>query len=243
MSRVLGIDVSKWQGQMDWAQACEAGARFAFLRAGSIDAVYAQCYEDYQWARNSVIAPRFMPCGCYWYFRPNLNPAKQANFYLELVRGKDFKLPLVADVEEAGGLNSTQVALNLALFIETIHALTGKYPLIYTRGEWWNSHVADSPLWDKCGLWIARYHPSLSGPWADGKYKPRDWSEWRFWQFSADGNNRGHEFGAESDDICLDYFNGAEADFRAYLGEAPQPLTREQKIDRLLAYAEGQGWI
>ena len=60
-NRVLGVDVSHWQAKrdvtpvihMDWAKCKEAGAKFAFIRAGSIGAVSGICYEDYEFQYNS----------------------------------------------------------------------------------------------------------------------------------------------------------------------------------------------
>src|SRR3990167_761278 len=66
-NRVLGVDVSHWQAKrdvvpvihMDWAKCQEAGAKFAFIRAGSINAVNGICYEDYEFQYNSEVAPDF----------------------------------------------------------------------------------------------------------------------------------------------------------------------------------------
>ena len=51
---------------------------------------------------------------------------------------------------------------------------------------------------------------------------PSNFDTWVFWQFSADGNGRGPEFGASSKSIDLNYFNGDLAAFNAYIGEPPQ---------------------
>jgi GH25 family lysozyme M1 (1,4-beta-N-acetylmuramidase) len=49
---INGIDVSHWQGVMDWAKAKAAGVQFAIIRAGSIDANTGVCYTDYQYEAN-----------------------------------------------------------------------------------------------------------------------------------------------------------------------------------------------
>jgi hypothetical protein len=106
--------------------------------------------------------------------------------------------------------------------VERIKLLSSKQAVIYTRALWWNENVAADPAWQKHDMWIARYCPSLDLPWGDGDCQPRDWNEWRFWQFSANGNRRGAEFGAQSSSIDLDYFNGEAADLEAYCaGEKP----------------------
>ena len=102
--QVEGIDVSKWQGEIDWDKAKAAGAQFAFIRAGSVSNVSGTPYEDFQFRRNTQLAPPIMPVGFYWYFRPNQNAIKQAEFFINLIRDQDWKLYPVVDVEEHGGL-------------------------------------------------------------------------------------------------------------------------------------------
>ena len=91
--------------------------------------------------------------------------------------------------------------------------------------------------------WIARY-TTLPLPWGNpgdsASLKPRDWDSWVFWQFSADGNGRGPEFGAQSASIDLNYFNGDETDFRVYCGYAEPTL--EERIERLEIEARAHGW-
>jgi hypothetical protein len=60
-------------------------------------------------------------------------------------------------------------------------------------------------------LWIALWNDEWEHPWENELYKPVSWEDWHFWQRSADGNERGAEFGARSVDIPLDRFNGDEA--------------------------------
>jgi hypothetical protein len=55
--RVLGIDYSWHQGEMNFDKAAAAGAHFGFCRAGSIDAKTGIPYVDYQFRRNAELAP------------------------------------------------------------------------------------------------------------------------------------------------------------------------------------------
>jgi GH25 family lysozyme M1 (1,4-beta-N-acetylmuramidase) len=76
-------------------------------------------------------------------------------------------------------------------------------------------------------LWIARYTSKGKPwgnilPWPDSpRIKPRDYDDWDFWQWSADGNGRGAEFGASSRSIDLNYFNGDQVAFDEYIGKSP----------------------
>lgn len=234
--RVLGIDVSKWQGdKFDWDKAKEAGAKFAFIRAGSIDSVTGECYEDYQFQRNSEIAPSYMPVGFYWYFRPNFNPIEQAIYFTNLVHDKNIQLPMVGDLEVRGGMGKWAIANSFEKFVKTV---AEAYPaMIYLRGWWWNEFVDTGyPTWSDYDLWIARYNSYLSGPWSDsGKFRPEPWTDWKFWQYSETGD--GPTYGTDpyqSKSIDLNYFNGNEAEFEAYLTDdsvpAPTPEPEPEPI-------------
>ena len=212
MSDVLGIDVSKWQREMDWPTAKKAGAQFAIIRAGSINSVTGQCYEDYQFIRNSGLAPEYMPfIAYYWYFRPQWGPKKQADYFCTLTEGAFRNLRLVADVETDGNLSDYHAGESVQIFCERIRENVGQDPTMYTRAYFFNSEIEERPLWPKLDLWIARY-TSRPEPWGNPGDSPlivpRDWADWDFWQWSADRNGRGAEFGAKSASIDLDYFNG-----------------------------------
>jgi lysozyme len=229
---LLGIDVSKWQGEMDWHKARSAGARFAFIRAGSITEVQGVCYTDFQFERNARIAPDYMPIGFYWYFRPQHDPIKQANYFCSLIRGKRFLMPPVIDLETTGGLAPFQVTEQARQFIFEVYNRLNKWCLMYSRALWLNNNTISDELWKILDLWIARYI-NLAGPWADGHCIPRDYLTWRFWQKSADRNGRGPEFGAKSRSIDIDYFNGEAEDFDKYLGKGLAP--RLVKVTSTLA--------
>jgi lysozyme len=232
--RVQGIDVSKWQGEMDWNDAIMAGTEFAFIRAGSCNAVTGQCYEDYQFERNAQEAGALIPVGFYWYFRPNFSPIAQADYFCALINAKDWQLPPVCDVEVTGGLSRSAVADSLKLFLDRVEAKTTVKPIIYTRSSFFNYAVEQRDYWSRYDLWIARY-ASVEEPWGnlgDAPYvQPRDWTTWRFWQHSADGNGKGAEYGAKSKSIDLNVFNGDVHAFYSYLGfqvPVPPPTDPEQ---------------
>jgi len=193
-----GSDVSKWNGIMNWAQNYAAGGRFTFMRLGSIspDGVL---YLDYQWERNSEIAPEYMFSGGYWFFRPEHSPIKQADFVAEHIAGKDLKLPFVLDCEvNTTHMSATYVEKNIKLFLERHHNNTGKWPMIYTsKGFWSYPNIyasANIPDWAaERDLWVANYtlasSPAMPVTWSAKGYK--------FWQYSADGNQVGPEWGGE----------------------------------------------
>ena len=247
-NRVLGVDVSHWQAKrdvvpvvhMDWEKCKQAGAQFALIRAGSIN-TNGICYEDYEFQYNSGAAPGLMPVGYYWYWRPNFGSLVQADFFCGLIEGKDWRLPPVVDVETAGGLGASLIAARLASFCEHVWDNLGEWPMIYTRGGFWNPTasgpgVGDHPHWASLDLWVARY-TSLPQPWGNPGdspvVRPRHWNEWLFWQWSADGNGRGAEFGAQSNSIDLDYYNGSQDDFDDEFGDGDGGMLLEERVAKL----------
>ena len=139
------------------------------------------------------------------------------------------------DAETDAGLTDAKVTAAMAAFIAQVYARLKVWCIIYSRAEWLNVHTNTHPLFKECDLWIARYNPFLKHPWEDAnKYpilKPRDWDDWKFWQYIAN-SNRAEEFGGEGppggdDDIDLNYFNGDEAEFNAYINK-PQPPVQVQ---------------
>jgi len=226
---LLGFDVSKWQLEMNWHKARSAGARFAFIRAGSISTIGGVCYTDYQFERNSRIAPDYMPIGFYWYFRPQHDPIKQANYFCDLIMNKRYLMPPVLDLENNGDtlandrMTPYEITQAAKIFIIRVYERLGVWCLLYSRSLWLNENTIEDEIWNLVDYWVARYK-RLNNPWADGACIPRDFKDWRVWQYSAGGNGRGPEFGAKSRSIDLDYFNGDEKDFADYIGKVGSPM-------------------
>ena len=130
--KVLGIDVSRWQGLMNWLTASNAGAKYAFIRAGSISTYDGKCYKDIYFDVNSQAAYNYMPVGYYWYFRPNYSAIVQADYFTRLVENTERKLPLVCDIETSGGLTPYYVEKRTKEFCDRLEYNLGKQPLIYT---------------------------------------------------------------------------------------------------------------
>ena len=238
--KLLGIDVSKWQGLWDWENAESAGVHFAFIRAGSIDNSSGVCYEDYQFENNALYAPEYMPVGFYWYFRPNHDAHKQADYFSELINPENWLLPPVIDIETSGGKTADQVGDAVAAFIGRVYEKTTVWPLIYTRGFFWNDYVAYRSIFDECDIWIARY-TSKPQPWdnpgENPKFKPGHWTDWTFWQYTQFGDAvqyGGHGPPNGDDDVDMNWFNGDLDAFHKYLGiyEKPQlPESIGVKVD------------
>ena len=219
MSYVTGIDVSKWNGEVNWSKAKEAGAKYAFIRAGSINMDTGICYADYQLERNADLAPEQMNdrIGFYWYMRPKYDPVKQADYFYNLVRDYTWGT-LVVDAETAGAPYAT-VRKNTEIMAWEVGQMCAHKPtVIYTRASYWNSVMGDQPWASLYDLWIARYNSWIDHPWGVGYCEPLGWNDFVFWQWSADGNGMGPTYGGESKSMDLNRFQGTELELNRYFG-------------------------
>lgn len=181
---MIGVDVSKWQGEMDWPKARNAGAQFAYIRAGSIDSVTGVCYTDYQFERNADLAPQYMPVGYYWFMRPNHDPIRQADYFLNLLASVPRQLEQVCDIEQPGP------ALAVKTFCQRLQD-----GMIYTNRNTVQYLLTGDKTWmGEFPLWLADWDavPSVFPPWVD----------YRTWQSGPE--IRGYEFGAQSKEIDID---------------------------------------
>ena len=221
---VIGIDVSKWQKKMDWPKAKQAGAKFAFIRAGSINSITGNCYEDYQLRRNAELAPEQM-VGCigfYFYFRPKYSPIKQADYFWSLIRDYEWGA-LVVDCEVKDTQYNTIRENTRTMAAAIADMCDGQKSIIYTRASYWNSVIGNQSWASLYDLWIARYNSYINHPWGDGYCEPLGWDDWVFWQYSADNNGMGSTYGGQSASMDLNYFNGDLQGLNEYFGVDDEP--------------------
>jgi GH25 family lysozyme M1 (1,4-beta-N-acetylmuramidase) len=244
---IVGIDTHRYNGLMNYRTSYQAGARFVSARCGGGYTNTGQPFTDNQWNSNSVNAPPVFPWfGAWWYMAGYAATiVAQANWCADLLllHKPKLKLGFWLDCEHwpLGMAQSANRDMVLR-FIDTFET-RAQMPVrgIYTGQAFWDAYVAPHSRWATLDLWPARYNSTLTGPWSDGRYKFRDWCEWRFWQFSADGNGLGQEFGAppppDADyDIDLDRWYSSLDSLYVYAGLQAAPLTYEQKVDRLWDY-------
>jgi GH25 family lysozyme M1 (1,4-beta-N-acetylmuramidase) len=205
---VPGIDVSKWQGTMNWPLTVNRGVKFTFIRA------FNGIARDDRVEQNAAGAKAAgLPFGLYTYFRPGVDATQQANVLVAEHRRLGATLLPVVDVETADGLAPAEVAKRVRKMVDTVAAAIGRKPVIYTAAWFWNPQVRDGSFGD-CLLWASRYpsssqppaDPALWAEWALAKSQPVPpvgWSRWDIWQFSADGNGRGAYYGAQSSSLDL----------------------------------------
>jgi len=208
-----GIDVSNWQGVIDWNQVAAGGIKFAFIKAtegGTFrDARAAVNFED-------AVAAGIIP-GLYHFFRANIDPAKQVENFLSVafdVAKSAPALPPVLDLEDAGSCSNADLRHCVQQFVRKIDEVIGRAPIIYVSPNFWKAHLASYKV-ERNLLWVAHWR-------VEQPRVPEGWTTWSFWQYSNKGTVKGI-----AGDVDLDWFNGDEAGLRA-LTNTIQPADKRR---------------
>lgn len=189
--RLDGIDVSQWQGGIDFRQVKESGIRLVYIKA-----TQGTTEMDPEFERNYREADREnLLIGFYHYVMArSVEEAKaEAAFFSEKIKGKRQHARPAMDFEEFGTLSSQDVR-NISLhFLHELEERTGIRPVIYSDAS--NaSTVFDDDRLRKYPLWIAEYgveRPNMENPW----------KRWSGWQYTDTGRVDGI-----SGDVDRDYF-------------------------------------
>ncbi len=204
---VEGVDVSEFQGNINWAELKASGRAFAVIRVA--DGHYFDPKFDQNWAGAKKAG---MVRGVYQFFRASEDGTSQANFLLSHVTIGAGDLPPVADVEVTDGVGPGTLNANLTKWMTRIKQATGKTPIIYTSPGLWPS-LSGSSAFKTDTLWVANWGvscPSLPTPWGG----------WKFWQYADNGH-----VGGISGAVDLDRFDGSLAELEQFAGGKSGPPT------------------
>jgi lysozyme len=173
--KVCGIDVSYYQGKIDWEMVKEMHEDGIHISFAFIKATEGLLQADPYFRRNWREAPKAgIICGAYHYFRPEMSGKFQAKFFLQNVKTEKGDLPMVVDVEELDGVPPGKMRIELKEFIKYIKTKTKIEPIIYSGLTFYEDYLAG--YFDTNTLWIAHYYqPEL---------KLSKSANWKFWQHS-----------------------------------------------------------
>jgi lysozyme len=199
-TRARGIDVSEFQGTIDWAQVKSAGMSFAIARVSD-----GLGHQDPTFERNwSEMKAHGLVRGVYQFFRPEENATQQADALVAKVGKLEAgDLPPVLDVEVTDGVSGSRIGDQIATWAAEIRKKTGLTPMVYTAPGFWNGLGVTA---SKDTLWVADW--GVSTPTA-----PRGWSDWEFWQFADDTHVAGIGGAVDGDE-----FHGTVDDLKAFVG-------------------------
>jgi lysozyme len=205
-SQAAGIDVSHFQGTVNWTEVAASGIVFAFAKA--TDGI---TYTDPEFSVNwPAMKSAGLLRGAYHFYEPADDPVSQAEHFLSTVSLVPGDLPPVLDVETLGA-SAAELWSGVATWLQTVQTATGRQPILYLAPDFWNDNSPDLAL-ASYPLWLADYasQPTL----------PNGWSAWTFWQHSETGSVPG-----VSNAVDLDLFNGTVAQLREWVGLATPSTT------------------
>ena len=197
-----GIDVSRWQGKIDWAKVKQSGVAFAMLRAGY--GMYQSQEDPYFKTNVSGTKMAGIPIGAYWYsYAVNESEAqREADTFLSVIRNVSFTYPLFFDQEYEPSILALTNKQRTDICIAFIRRVTaaGYRCGIYGSKDWLENKIDVSALGD-VPVWVAQYSSTLT---YQGRY-----DIWQYGQGSVLGIS-----GAV--DLDYGYFDEAKKDGWSY---------------------------
>jgi GH25 family lysozyme M1 (1,4-beta-N-acetylmuramidase) len=230
-TKPFGIDVSRWQGSINWDAVAihEPRVQFAGIRA-TISWAYMDGWFNRNWSEAQRIG---IARAAYHVVYPGVSAKQQMDNFLKVV-GNDFgELPLVLDIELAHNQPAdeiTAVLLECAAIIETV---TSQKPILYSRASFVDEHITgkgNPPAWlNRFDWWIAHYLRSgeeHQGPPVLPKGLIRDRC------LVHQTTPSGAPIGTQSKTMNYDRWQYDEAHFLAYQ-KSRKVLTLSEKVDLL----------
>jgi lysozyme len=201
---VHGVDVSRWQANIDWPKLRSQGANFVYIKATDggdhLDPMFRKNWRDAHEAG--------LKRGAYHFFYWCRTAGEQADWFIRNVPKVEGALPPVIDVEYNGEskcqrrLSPAKVREKMQVFMDKLERHYGQRPVIYTAPDFYRDNLRgaflDYPFW----LRAVAEHPSKVYP---GR-------EWVFWQYSGTGLSHG-----VSGKIDLNVFHGNENEWHRWL--------------------------
>lgn len=159
----IGVDMSQWQGNVNWKKIKASGVDFVMLRLGYGKGRYGSSactmdkkFQSYVKGAQSV----GIPIGIYFYSYATTPKQAQAEaeYTIENIQGIDIEFPIAYDIEDAYILEKTDTETRTEMartYMETI-AAAGYTPMFYCNQNWYDNYLDSDKLSDY-EFWYARY--------------------------------------------------------------------------------------
>ena len=198
--RYNGIDVSKYEGQIDWSKVKNSGIQFAMIRTG-----YGGDVEDWDSQTDAYFESNYkgatnegIKVGVYHYsYATNVSMAEdEANFCLHILNGRHLDYPVAYDVEDPSqyGLSADTMAQIVQTFCSRIQQ-AGYKAVVYSYATFYDSKLT-GPLVSQYDTWIANYTRD-SAPHFNRNYT--------MWQYTSSGSVPGISGACDLDYSYVDY--------------------------------------
>jgi lysozyme len=177
-----GIDVSNWQGVIDWLQVRAAGKRFVIAKASE-----GVGYQDRSYDRNKAGAmAQGLAFGAYHFARPENDPVAEADWFIEVAGYRRGMIIPALDLERTGGRSPASLTSWTKAWLQRVYERLGVRAMIYTSPSFWRQNLDNTAWFANHGyaiLWAA--HWERPGP----SVAASNWAgrSWTFWQYSNTG--------------------------------------------------------
>lgn len=212
---MTGIDVSRWQGNIDWNKVKEDGIQFAILKAGGSDDGF---YTDSKFEQNYKDAKAVgIPVGAYYFVGPKCiskeDGIADAKRFLEIIKGKTFEYPVYIDLESTSPSDKAGATQACIGFCETMEA-AGYYCGIYASDTAGFIDRLDQSKLKGYDKWVARY----SG-------KPTRTPDYGMWQSTDKSVVRGIYGNVDRNESYKDYPTIIKSNgLNGFKKEEPKPV-------------------
>ena len=206
-----GVDVSMWNGTVNWSELKTAGIDYVILKAGSTNGVDPNFETNYKKATEAGLG-----VGCYYYtYSLTVDDIlEDAESFLSFIKGKKFDYPVYLDLEDPSqeALDSQLLTDMCKAFIEKMQS-EGYFCGLYVNNNWLMNKLDTERITVYFDLWLARWTLSGEPDWSD-KFGVRT----GMWQYSATGKIGSHTCDFDLNVAFKDYpslikewgFNGYE---------------------------------
>ncbi len=199
-TKVPGIDVSMWQGDVDWTAVGSTPTRFVIMRA-----TRGNTYDDPRYAEYLAEASaNGLVVGAYHRAKVGIgvgDAKDEADHFVEVAQNAAGDVLPALDIEEHNGLTVAQLTDWVRTWLARVYSRTGVRAMIYSSPHFWRTYLGDTTWFADHGypLWIAHWNvPSPMTP-------AGDWGGhgWTFWQWTSTGRVSGI-----GPNVDRDRFNG-----------------------------------
>lgn len=198
---VRGVDVSAYQGNIDWEILANQGIHFAFIKAtegsGFVDSCFQKNFEN--------AGKTELRIGAYHFFSYDSSGKTQAENFIKTVPKKEGMLPPVVDIEFYGDKSKNlpdkaKTQQQLTVLFQKLEDYYGMKPILYVTHQSYRLYIADA--YEGYPIWIRNVYT------APGLFLDRDWT---FWQYSDHMKLEGYS--GEEECIDMNVFYGSLEEF------------------------------
>ena len=192
MTQYKGIDISNWQGSINFSEVKNSGVQIVYIQATEgnffTDPYLQEFYDE--------ASSKGLSIGFYHFFSPSVSADEQAKYFTKAISGMTSECRLVLDLEQSGGIGADELSRIAVDFLENVKANSGLDVALYTYASFANNNITTGYGLENYPLWIAEYgtsYPESNPIWG---------TSYAGWQYSDTGYTPG--VNGNSD---LDIFN------------------------------------